>query len=104
MADGYARVSGRHGVCTGQNGPGSVTGHGHSGGVLGPFAGSNYYTGNRHHGHGVGGFQEANQLPMFQEFTKYQGQSTIQPEWPNLLHVFLTARSQNSVPPTEYSA
>ena len=22
MADGYARVSGRHGVCTGQNGPG----------------------------------------------------------------------------------
>ena len=22
MADGYSRVSGRHGVCTGQNGPG----------------------------------------------------------------------------------
>ena len=22
MADGYARVSGRHGVCIGQNGPG----------------------------------------------------------------------------------
>src|SRR5256885_5622100 len=24
-------------------------------------------------GMGLGGFQEANQLPMFQEFTKYQG-------------------------------
>ena len=27
-------------------------------------------------GIGLGGFQEANQLPMFQEFTKYQGHVT----------------------------
>jgi sulfoacetaldehyde acetyltransferase len=27
-------------------------------------------------GMGLGGFQEANQLPMFQEFTKYQGHVT----------------------------
>ena len=42
MADGYARVSGRQQQCDG-----------HSSGVLGPFAGSDYYTGNRHHGHGA---------------------------------------------------
>ncbi|MEB0015332.1 thiamine pyrophosphate-binding protein, partial [Glaciimonas sp. Gout2] len=27
-------------------------------------------------GMGLGGFQEANQLPMFEEFTKYQGHVT----------------------------
>ncbi len=74
MADGYSRVSGRHGVCIGQNGPGvsnCVTGiaaayWAHSPVVLiTPEAGTT--------GIGHGGFQEANQLPMFQEFTKYQG-------------------------------
>ena len=74
MADGYARVSGRHGVCIGQNGPGisnCVTGiaaayWAHSPVVMiTPEAGTM--------GQGLGGFQEANQLPMFQEFTKYQG-------------------------------
>ena len=74
MADGYARVSGRHGVVIGQNGPGvsncvtaiAAAYWAHSPVVIvTPEAGSM--------GTGLGGFQEANQLPMFQEFTKYQG-------------------------------
>ncbi len=74
MADGYSRVSGRHGVTIGQNGPGisncvtaiAAAYWAHSPVVLiTPEAGTM--------GIGLGGFQEANQLPMFQEFTKYQG-------------------------------
>lgn len=73
MADGYARVSGRHGVVIGQNGPGisncvtavAAAFWAHSPVVMiTPEAGTM--------GIGLGGFQEANQLPMFQEFTKYQ--------------------------------
>lgn len=74
MADGYSRVSGRHGVVIGQNGPGisncvtaiAAAYWAHSPVVLiTPESGTM--------GMGLGGFQEANQLPMFQEFTKYQG-------------------------------
>jgi len=74
MADGYARVSGQHGVVIGQNGPGisncvtaiAAAYWAHSPVVIiTPEAGTM--------GTGLGGFQEANQLPMFQEFTKYQG-------------------------------
>ncbi|HIF89382.1 MAG TPA: sulfoacetaldehyde acetyltransferase [Candidatus Thioglobus sp.] len=74
MADGYARVSGKHGVVIGQNGPGisncvtaiAAAYWAHSPVVIiTPEAGTM--------GTGLGGFQEANQLPMFQEFTKYQG-------------------------------
>jgi sulfoacetaldehyde acetyltransferase len=74
MADGYARASGDHGVVIGQNGPGvsnCVTGiaaafWAHSPVVMiTPEAGTMSI--------GLGGFQEAQQLPMFQEFTKYQG-------------------------------
>ncbi len=77
MADGYARVSGRHGVVIGQNGPGisncvtaiAAAFWAHSPVVIvTPEAGTM--------GIGLGGFQEANQLPMFQEFTKYQGHVT----------------------------
>lgn len=73
MADGYARVTGRHGVVIGQNGPGvsncvtaiAAAYWAHSPVVIvTPEAGTM--------GMGLGGFQEANQLPMFQEFTKYQ--------------------------------
>jgi sulfoacetaldehyde acetyltransferase len=73
MADGYARASGRHGVVVGQNGPGisncvtaiAAAFWAHSPVVLvTPEAGTM--------GIGLGGFQEAHQLPMFQEFTKYQ--------------------------------
>jgi len=74
MADGYSRVSGRHGVTIGQNGPGisncvtaiAAAYWAHSPVVVvTPEAGTM--------GIGLGGFQETNQLPMFQEFTKYQG-------------------------------
>lgn len=74
MADGYARASGRHGVVIGQNGPGisncvtaiAAAYWAHSPVVMiTPEAGTG--------GIGLGGFQEAQQLPMFQEFTKYQG-------------------------------
>jgi len=77
MADGYARVSGRHGVVIGQNGPGisncvtaiAAAYWAHTPVVIvTPEAGTG--------GIGLGGFQEANQLPMFQEFTKYQGHVT----------------------------
>lgn len=74
MADGYSRVSARQGVCIGQNGPGisncvtaiAAAYWAHSPVVIvTPEAGTL--------GMGLGGFQEANQLPMFEEFTKYQG-------------------------------
>ena len=73
MADGYARASGRHGVVIGQNGPGisncvtaiAAAYWAHSPVVMvTPEAGTM--------GIGLGGFQEAHQLPMFAEFTKYQ--------------------------------
>ena len=73
MADGYSRVSGRHGVCIAQNGPGItnfVTGiaaayWAHSPVVfLTPETGSMTI--------GLGGFQETEQLPIFSKITKYQ--------------------------------
>ena len=73
MADGYARVSGRHGVCIAQNGPGItnfVTGvaaayWAHSPVVfITPETGSTTI--------GLGGFQETEQLPIFSKITKYQ--------------------------------
>jgi sulfoacetaldehyde acetyltransferase len=74
MADGYARVSGRHGVVIGQNGPGisnCVTAIAAAYWAHSPVVVITPETGTM--GIGLGGFQEANQLPMFQEFTKYQG-------------------------------
>ncbi len=74
MADGYARVSGRHGVVIGQNGPGisnCVTSIAAAFWSHSPVVIITPETGTM--GMGLGGFQEANQLPMFQEFTKYQG-------------------------------
>ncbi|MGB3424415.1 MAG: sulfoacetaldehyde acetyltransferase [Castellaniella sp.] len=77
MADGFARVSGRTGVVIGQNGPGisncvtaiAAAYWAHTPVVIvTPEAGTT--------GIGLGGFQEAKQLPMFQEFTKYQGHVT----------------------------
>lgn len=73
MADGYARVSGRHGVCIGQNGPGitnfvtavAAAYWAHSPVVaITPETGSNTI--------GLGGFQETDQLPIFSKITKYQ--------------------------------
>ncbi|GAA4523188.1 sulfoacetaldehyde acetyltransferase [Amycolatopsis samaneae] len=73
MADGYARASGRHGVVIGQNGPGisnCVTAIAAAFWAHSPVVMITPETGTM--GIGLGGFQEANQLPMFQEFTKYQ--------------------------------
>jgi sulfoacetaldehyde acetyltransferase len=74
MADGYARVSGRHGVCIAQNGPGvtnfvtavAAAYWAHSPVVvMTPESGSMSM--------GLGGFQETDQLPIFSKITKYQG-------------------------------
>ncbi len=73
MADGYSRVSGRHGVCIAQNGPGITTFvtaiaaayWAHSPVVMiTPETGSNSI--------GLGGFQETEQLPIFSRITKFQ--------------------------------
>ncbi len=73
MADGYARASGRHGVIIGQNGPGisnAVTAVAAAYWAHSPVVVITPETGTMTLG--LGGFQEASQLPMFQEFTKYQ--------------------------------
>jgi sulfoacetaldehyde acetyltransferase len=73
MADGYYRVSGKHGVCIGQNGPGitnfvtaiAAAYWAHSAVVaITPETGSMAI--------GLGGFQETDQLPIFSKITKYQ--------------------------------
>ena len=74
MADGYARASGRHGVCIAQNGPGitnfvtaiAAAYWAHSPVVfLTPETGSMTM--------GLGGFQETEQLPIFAKITRFQG-------------------------------
>lgn len=73
MADGYARATGKHGVCIGQNGPGitnfvtaiAAAYWAHSPVVaITPEAGSLTA--------GLGGFQETDQLPIFSKITKWQ--------------------------------
>jgi sulfoacetaldehyde acetyltransferase len=74
MADGYARVSGRHGVCIAQNGPGVtnfVTSIAAAYWTHSPVVMITPETGSM--GLGLGGFQEAEQLPIFSKITKYQG-------------------------------
>lgn len=74
MADGYSRVSGRHGVCIGQNGPGVtnlVTGIAAAYWAHSPVVAITPETGSG--GIGLGGFQETEQLPLFEKITKYQG-------------------------------
>lgn len=73
MADGYSRVSGRHGVCIAQNGPGvtnfvtavAAAYWAHSPVVvITPETGTTTV--------GLGGFQETDQIPLFSKITKYQ--------------------------------
>ncbi len=74
MADGYARVSGRHGVCIGQNGPGItnfVTAIAAAFWAHSPVVAITPETGSATMG--LGGFQETDQLPIFSGITKYQG-------------------------------
>jgi sulfoacetaldehyde acetyltransferase len=74
MADGYARASGRHGVCIAQNGPGVtnfVTGVAAAFWAHSPVVFITPETGSMTMG--LGGFQETEQLPIFSKITKYQG-------------------------------
>ena len=74
MADGYARASGRHGVCIAQNGPGVtnfVTGVAAAFWAHSPVVFITPETGSM--SIGLGGFQETEQLPIFSKITKYQG-------------------------------
>jgi len=73
MADGYSRISNRHGVCIAQNGPGitnfvtaiAAAYWAHSPVVcITPESGSATM--------GLGGFQEVEQLAFFEKITKYQ--------------------------------
>ena len=73
MADGYSRVSGRHGVCIGQNGPGItnfVTAIAAAYWAHSPVVAITPETGSM--SIGLGGFQETDQLPIFSKITKYQ--------------------------------
>jgi sulfoacetaldehyde acetyltransferase len=74
MADGYARASGRHGVCIAQNGPGItnfVTAIAAAYWAHSPVVFITPETGSMTQG--LGGFQETDQLPIFSRITKYQG-------------------------------
>ena len=74
MADGYARASGRHGVCIAQNGPGVtnfVTGVAAAYWAHSPVVFITPETGPMTMG--LGGFQETEQLPIFSKITRYQG-------------------------------
>ena len=74
MADGYARASGRPGVCIAQNGPGVtnfVTGVAAAYWAHSPVVFITPETGSMTLGQG--GFQETEQLAIFSKITKYQG-------------------------------
>jgi sulfoacetaldehyde acetyltransferase len=74
MADGYARVSGKHGVCIGQNGPGVtnfMNGIATAFWAHSPVVAITPQTATT--AVGLGGFQEVDQLPLFGPITKYQG-------------------------------
>ena len=73
MADGYARVTNRHGVCVGQNGPGItnfVTAIAAAFWAHSPVVAITPESGSL--GMGLGGFQETDQMPIFSKITKYQ--------------------------------
>ena len=74
MADGYSRVSGKHGVCIAQNGPGItnfVTAVAAAYWAHSPVVAVTPETGSGTMG--LGGFQETDQLPIFSKITKFQG-------------------------------
>ena len=73
MADGYSRVTNRHGVCIAQNGPGItnfVTGIAAAYWAHSPVVAITPESGSL--SMGLGGFQETDQLPIFSKITKYQ--------------------------------
>jgi len=73
MADGYARVLDRHGVCIAQNGPGVtnfVTGIAAAYWAHSPVVCITPETGSATVG--LGGFQETDQMPIFEKITRFQ--------------------------------
>ena len=73
MADGYSRVTGKHGVCIAQNGPGItnfVTGIAAAYWAHSPVVAITPESGSMTMG--LGGFQETEQLPIFSKITKWQ--------------------------------
>jgi sulfoacetaldehyde acetyltransferase len=73
MADGYARVTGKHGVCIAQNGPGItnfVTGIAAAYWAHSPVIAVTPESGSL--SMGLGGFQETEQMPIFSKITKWQ--------------------------------
>src|SRR5574339_953764 len=85
MADGYARVSGRHGVCIAQNGPGItnfVTSTAAAFWAPSPVVVITPETGTGTMG--LGGFQETEQLPIFSKITKFQAHVSRQDRFAEL--------------------
>ena len=85
MADGYSRVSGRHGVCIAQNGPGItnfVTSTAAAYWAHSPVVVITPETGSATMG--LGGFQETEQLPIFSKITKYQAHVSKHPRMAEL--------------------
>ncbi|MGZ5260184.1 MAG: thiamine pyrophosphate-binding protein, partial [Burkholderiales bacterium] len=73
MADGYSRVTGKHGVCIAQNGPGItnfVTGIAAAYWAHTPVVAITPESGSMTMG--LGGFQETEQMPIFSKITKWQ--------------------------------
>ncbi len=73
MADGYARVTGKHGVCVAQNGPGItnfVTGIAAAYWAHSPVVAITPESGSMTMG--LGGFQETEQMPIFSKITRWQ--------------------------------
>jgi len=103
MADGYARVSGRHGVCIAQNGPGVtnfVTSTAAAFWAHSPVVVITPETGTA--GMGLGGFQETEQLPIFSKITKYQAHVAKHPRMAELLaRCFDMAMSERG--PTQFN-
>ena len=87
MADGYSRVSGRHGVCIAQNGPGItnfVTAIAAAYWAHSPVVCVTPETGSM--GIGRGGFQETEQISIFEKITKYQVQINRHERMAELTH------------------
>jgi sulfoacetaldehyde acetyltransferase len=103
MADGYARASGRHGVCIAQNGPGItnfVTAIAAAYWAHTPVVAITPETGTGTIG--LGGFQETEQLPIFSKITKYQAHVSKHPRLAELLaRCFSMAASERG--PTQFN-
>ncbi len=87
MADGYSRVSNRHGVCIAQNGPGItnfVTAIAAAYWAHSPVVCITPQTGSM--GIGRGGFQETDQMPIFEKITTYQVQVNRHERMAELMH------------------